>query len=79
MAPPAGGECSALSHSCGEPCVYASNSCEIDTLPFEEAERLYDLVYSPPSKSTPVDWNMVDLVQYAWALLYDNLDLVETP
>jgi hypothetical protein len=77
MAPPTGGECSSLSHSCSEPCVYETNSCDINTLPFAEAEGLYDLVYSLPTKTTPVNWEMVDLAQYAWALLYDNLDLVE--
>ena len=62
---------------CPTPCIDEHpEGCDIDSLPFDEAEDLYDFVYSIASVNEMVDWEAVDLVQYAWALLLDNLDLV---
>lgn len=77
--PPSTGDCSMVGNLavCAPPCVLEQQSgCDIDTLPFEEADGRYDLVYSAAEPGGTIDWEMVDMVQYAWAVLLDNLDLV---
>ena len=77
--PPVTGECPlhADADACPIPCLSERpGSCDIDLLPFDAAEDLYDFGYSPATLDEVIDWEAVDIVQYAWALLLDNLDLV---
>jgi hypothetical protein len=79
-APPAVGECRLVGDAatCPGPCVdMQPASCSLEQLPFAAADGLYDLVYEVDDRTEPVDREALDLVQYAWAVLLDNLDLVE--
>ena len=77
---PSTGECPLVGgvSECPPPCLNEQpDGCDIDSLPFHDADGLYDFVYSIASRDEAVDREAVDLVQYAWAVLLDNLDLVD--
>ena len=79
FAPPAAGDCPLIGSlsTCNPPCIHERpDGCDIATLPFDEADGLYDFVYNVSSVNEQIDWEAVDIVQYAWAVLLDNLDLV---
>lgn len=63
---------------CEPPCVNEQpDGCVLDTLPVEEASQNFDWTWAVNDPQEPVDQDVIDLVTSAWAVLLDNLDIVE--
>ncbi|MEQ1504808.1 MAG: hypothetical protein ABMB14_21415 [Myxococcota bacterium] len=64
------------SETCSEPCLGPVGVCDVATLPCGDVEGLYELDVQDIDTSTfDTDW--LRMVKYAWAVLYENVDLVE--
>ncbi len=66
------------SSECAAPCLLEQpDGCDPDRLPVDEASDAFDWTWAVQDPSEPVDYDVIDAITSAWAVLIDNIDIVE--